>query len=153
MNIRNVYVRQHKRVYSLAMLYLQNVSDAEDTVQNIFMKYMEKEVTFNDESHEDAWFITVTRNYCKDQLRNFWKRKVDVGEIPERAMQETEEGELLEIVLTLPPKYKEVIYLYYYEEYSVREISNILGRNESTIQTQLAAARKKMKKLLEKEGK
>lgn len=151
--MREIYERQHKRVYRLAMLYLQNVSDAEDAVQNIFIKYMEKEIAFKDESHEEAWFITVTRNYCKDQLRNFWKRKVDFGEIPELTTQEPEEDKMLEKVLSLPAKYKEVIYLFYYEDYSVREISNLLGRNESTIQTQLATARKKLKKQLEQEVK
>jgi len=66
---------------------------------------------------------------------------------------EEKDGEVLEYIKKLPDKYREVIYLYYYEEYSVKEIANILERKESTIQTQLSAAREKLKKILMKEGK
>ena len=117
------------------------------------MKYIEKGIEFKDEEHEKAWFITVTKNYCKDQLKTYWNRQVDMGEIPETPMpEEEEEGELIEQIKKLPDKYQEVIYLYYYEEYSVKEMAQMLDRNESTIQTQLAAARKKLKKYIEKEG-
>ncbi|MEI3340247.1 MAG: sigma factor [Eubacterium sp.] len=82
MDIQTIYERQCSRVYRIAMLYLKNTSDAEDAVQNIFLKYMEKKPSFCDENHEKAWFITVTGNYCKDILRTFWRRKVDFVELP-----------------------------------------------------------------------
>ena len=153
MNLQELFERQHRRVYRIAMMMLNNASDAEDAVQNIFMKYIEKGIVFADEEHEKAWFITVTKNYCKDQLKAYWNRQVDMGEIPETPMpEEEEEGELIEQIKKLPDKYQEVIYLYYYEEYSVKEMAQMLERHESTIQTQLAAARKKLKKFIEKEG-
>ena len=96
----------------------------------------------------------MTRNYCKDQLKSIWHRQVDFGEIPEEASPETEEEEsLLPYIMKLKEKYREVIYLYYYEEYSVKEMAKILGRGESTLQTQLSAARGKLREMLEKEGK
>lgn len=151
MNLQDIYRRQNRRVYRIAMLYLRNPQDAEDTVQNIFLKYMEKGIAFESEEHENAWFVTVTRNYCKDVLRTFWKRKVDLKQIPENSSREEETSGLSELLLKLPAKYREVLYLYYYEEYSVREMSQILHRKESTLQTQLAAARKKLKLEMERE--
>ncbi len=153
MSLQELFERQHRRVYRIAMLMFNNVSDAEDAVQNVFLKYIEKGIEFADEEHENAWFITVTRNYCKDQLKTYWRRQVDMGEIPEIPIgEENENDRLLEYVKKLPEKYKEVIYLYYYEEYSVKEMARILERNESTIQTQLAAARGRLKKILEREA-
>ena len=149
MELKDIFERQHKRVYRIAMLMLNNVSDAEDAVQNVFLKYIEKGFSFEDIEHEKAWFITVTRNYCKDQLKNFWKRNVDMGDIPEQIQEEEQDNELLEHIMKLPDKYKEVIYLFYYEDYSIKEMSKILDRKESTIQTQLKTARDKLKKLIQ----
>jgi len=149
MELKEIFERQHKRVYRIAMLMLNNVTDAEDAVQNVFLKYIEKGSAFNDIEHENAWFITVTRNYCKDQLKNFWRRNVDMGDIPEQYSEEESDNGLLECIMKLPDKYKEVIYLFYYEEYSIKEISGILQRKESTIQTQLSAARAKLKKIIQ----
>ena len=123
MELKDIFERQHKRVYRIAMLMLNNVSDAEDAVQNVFLKYIEKGSSFEDIEHEKAWFITVTRNYCKDQLKNFWKRNVDMGDIPEQIQEEEQDNELLEHIMKLPDKYKEVIYLFYYEDYSIKEMS------------------------------
>jgi len=152
MDLKEVYERQNRRVYRLAMLYLKNIQDAEDAVQNIFLKFIEKEVVFENEVHETAWFIAVTKNYCKDVLKAFWRRKVDLGDIPEVSSSEEEGKALLMKIWKLSAKYREVLYLYYYEEYSIREMSVLLQRKESTIQTQLATARKKLKVEIEKEG-
>lgn len=84
MDIKAVYDRQHQRIYRLAMLYLKNPSDAEDGVHNVFLRYMERLPVFEGSGHEEGWFVTVTRNYCKDQLRTCWYRKVSLGDIPYR---------------------------------------------------------------------
>ena len=151
MNIQEVFHRQNARVYRLAMLYLKNPYDAEDAVQNIFLKFMDKDICFESPEHENAWFITVTKNYCKDTLKAFWRRNIDLGEIPEQSTKEIAQEELLDLVMQLPVKHKEVLYLYYYEEYSIKEMSSLLHRKESTIQTQLATARKKLKLVMESE--
>lgn len=151
-SMEELFTRQCRRVYRVAMIYLKNASDAEDAVQNVFLKYMEKDISFCDQDHENAWFITVTRNYCKDVLKSFWRKRVEIGELPELGAETKEESQLREQIMHLPVKYREVLYLYYYEEYSVREMAKILGRKESTLQTQLATARKKLRIELEKEG-
>jgi RNA polymerase sigma-70 factor (ECF subfamily) len=152
MNLQELFERQNMRVYRVAILYLKNAADAEDAVQNVFLKYIEKDITFASESHENAWFITVTRNYCKDVLKAFWRKRVELGEIPETRETDHEQSDLLSQIQTLPAKYREVLYFYYYEEYSIREMASILHRKESTIQTQLAAARKQLRTHLEREG-
>lgn len=154
MDLQGIFDRQHKRVYRIAMIMLKNEADAEDAVQNIFIKCYEKGMEFRDGDHESAWFITVTKNYCTDQLRSYWNKQVDIGDIPETPVEDgnqEDEGELIEHIMKLPDKYKEVIYLYYYEDYSVKEMSKLLDRKESTIQTQLSVAREKLKKILMKE--
>lgn len=152
---RQIYDRQLQRVYRLSLVYLKNVFDAEDAVQNIFLKVLEKQPVFQDEKHETAWFVTVTRNYCRDVLRSFWKRnRIALEAIEEMGFEQftTEDNMVFSTVMSLPSKYREVLYLYYYEEYSIREMSLLLKRKESTIQTQLAAGRKRMKVLLKKQG-
>ena len=152
MDVREIYDRQCERAYRIALLYLKNIYDAQDAVQNIFIKLLEKPQSFENASHEDAWFIVTTKNYCRDLLKSFWKRRVDLGDIPETAAQDGQTYDLMLQMLRLSAKYREVIYLYYYEEYSIKEMAKLLDRKESTIQTQLAAARKKLKLELEKEG-
>ena len=72
-----------------------------------------------------------------------------MGDIPEQIQEEEQDNELLEHIMKLPDKYKEVIYLFYYEDYSIKEMSKILDRKESTIQTQLKTARDKLKKVIQ----
>ena len=84
MDIKEVYDRQSRTIYHLAMTYLKNSADAEDAVQNIFVSYIKNKPEFKSLEHEKAWFIVATKNYCKNLLKNFWKTKVDMGDIPEK---------------------------------------------------------------------
>lgn len=152
MDIHEIYERQYARVYRIGMLYLKNASDAEDVVQSVFVKYIEKPMEFRDLEHEKAWFITVARNRCKDMLKNFWRNRVELGELPECRNQESEEIDLLPYIFQLAPKYREVLYLYYYEGYSTEDMAKLLRRNNSTVRTQMANARNKLKQILEQEG-
>lgn len=131
------------------MLYLfKNPVDAEDAVQSVFIKLIKSHLVFNDHEHEKAWLMVTTRNYCKDVLKNWWKtRRVALDSLPEVSSWNGNEssGKVLARLLSLPEKYKTVLYLYYFEEHSVKEISEMLGLKESTIQTQLARGRKLLK--------
>lgn len=151
MDVKSVYNRQFNRVYRIALMYLKNPHDAEDVTQTVFLRYIEKKIRFKDESHEKAWFITTTRNRCKDVLKAFWQQNVELGELPE---VDCERGEsvALNMLFELPPKYREVLYMYYYEGYRAREIAAFLNRNESTVQSQLAVGREKLRKMLIEEG-
>lgn len=152
---REFYDRQVKRVYRLAMVLMGNISDAEDVTQTVFLKAWEQKPDFRDSDHEIAWILTTTRNQCKDIHKSFYRRKrADLENAPEpQVTLETQmDSEIWEALQSLTEKYRMVLYLYYYEGYSVRELSVILGRRESTLQTQLATGRKQMKSLLESKG-
>lgn len=152
---REFYDRQVKRVYRLAMVLMGNISDAEDVTQTVFLKAWEKKSDFRDSDHEIAWILTTTRNQCKDIHKSFYRRKrTDLENAPEpQVTLETQmDSEIWEALQSLTEKYRMVLYLYYYEGYSVRELSVILGRRESTLQTQLATGRKQIKSLLESKG-
>ena len=142
--------------YSSALLraaysLLKNREDAEDAVQEAFLRYMERAPEFASREHEKAWLLRVTVNIGKNHLASAWSRKrAELHEdIP---ALEPEERELLELVLTLPAKYRAVIHLYYYEGYSLPEISQILRSPLSTVTTRLSRARKRLAALLKEDA-
>ena len=142
-----LYQRNINRVYKLCYIYLKNPVDAEDAVQSVFLKLLQSGVYFNDNEHEKAWFITTAKNHCKDILKSWWKRRrIDMETLPDTAVSERkQETEIMIKFLALPERYKIVLYLYYFEDYSVKEISVLLKRNESTIRSQLQRGREKLK--------
>lgn len=154
-NFEELYSRNADIVYRICFLRLKSAEDAEDAAQNIFLRYLKKPREFSDNEHEKAWFITSARNYCKDFFRFGGRlRRVDMESLPEQACEPAaEESELLEKLMSLPEKYREILYLYYYEDYPAKEIANLLGRNESTVRTQLSKGRERLKKLLQNERK
>ncbi|MCM1106878.1 MAG: sigma-70 family RNA polymerase sigma factor [Blautia sp.] len=151
---RAMYDRQMPQVYRLALMLLGNAADAEDIAQQVFAKAWEKRPRFRDAGHENAWFITVTRNQSRDLLKSSYRRRrtalSDVPE-PQMAFSSREEDALWLALQELPDKYRILVYLHYYGGYSLRELSHLLHRRESTLQTQLAEARKRLRDILEKE--
>ena len=143
--------RYSDTVRRLCMIYLKNHADTEDIFQTVFLKYVLSSVSFESDEHEKAWFIRVTVNACKDLLKNFFRsRTVSLEEIMDQPAALPEDNrEILEAVLSLPLKYKEVVYLHYYEEYTAPEISRILNKNVNTIYTLLTRSRQM---LMEKLG-
>ena len=140
-----MYGRNFSTVYKVALLYLGNRQDAEDIVQEVFVKYIDKAPEFNGFGHERAWFITVTKNFCINQKKSFWNsRREELKEeiIPSYAENYEEQLEVLEELKRLKGKYRVVIYLYYYEGFTAREIAQMMAKKESTIQTWLARGRK-----------
>jgi len=141
------YERHWKYVYRLCFTYMKSASDAEDCAEDVFVKVLTGEITFNDEVHERKWLTVAAINLCKDRLKG-WKRKavVPIDDEPELAAPEQEDrSDVLEAVQSLPVKYKDVIWLYYYEGYQTDEIAEILGRPPSTIRNQMRDARKLLK--------
>lgn len=143
--------RYSDTVRRLCMIYLKNHADTEDIFQTVFLKYVLSSVSFESDEHEKAWFIRVTVNACKDLLKSFFRsRTVSLEEIMDQPAALPEDNrEILEAVLSLPLKYKEVVYLHYYEEYTAPEISRILNKNVNTIYTLLTRSRQM---LMEKLG-
>jgi len=134
------------RVYRIAFSRLKNQSDAEDIVQEVFMKYIANQEMFHDEEHRKAWLIRVTINCTNSLLRSSWfKRTTELTEDIPTYMEES--SDLISYVLKLPEKYRTVIHLFYYEELSVKEIANALGIKESLVKTRLHRARTALKEL------
>ena len=138
-------------VRRICMVHLKNESDTEDIFQTVFMKYVLHTAPFESKDHEKAWIIRVTINACKDFLKNVFRRRtVPLDQLIEKPQDMPEDhSDLLEAVLDLPKKYKDVIYLYYYEGYSAAEISSILKKNVNTVYTLLTRARQILKSRLE----
>lgn len=141
-------------VWRVCLYHLKNRADTEDVFQNVFLKYMLHEEAFYNHEHEKAWILRVSINACKDYLKSFFRRNVIslevLGEIESEIPEE--HREVLEAVLSLPKKYKDTIYLYYYEGYPVAEIGKILGKKENTIYSLLSRGRELLKKELGGEG-
>lgn len=132
----------------LAFTYVKNISDAEDIVQDIFVSLMKRGKGFDNEEHEKAWLIRVTINKCKNHLKSSWNRlKVPLEE--NIGYQQEEQSEVLSVVLDLPDKYRTVIHLYYYENYSINEIAELMMRRPATIGTWLSRGRNLLKSKLE----
>lgn len=134
----------------LSYSYMKNIHDSEDVVQEVFVKLLKNIDNFTSEDHKRYWLVCVTRNVCKNKLKSSWfKRRVDIVEMP--YYDEYEDNSVLNEVMKLPVKYREIIHLYYYENYSTVEIASILHKKESTIRSLLSRGRKMLKKVL-KEG-
>lgn len=138
-------------VRRLCLIHLQNSADTEDIFQTVFLKYVLRSMPFESEEHEKAWLIRVTINACRDLRRSFFKSRTvsldDLVEIPAPMTQS--HREVLEAVLSLPRKYKDVVYLHYYEGYTAAEIGEILGKNVNTIYTLMTRSKKLLKEKLE----
>ena len=136
-------------VRRLCMLHLKNEADTQDIFQTVFLKYLLHTADFESREHEKAWFIRVTINACRDVLKSVFRRRtVSLEEVRDLPAPEGEGGEVLRAVLSLPRKYREVVYLHYYEGYTAPEIGDILGRNVNTVYTDLTRAREKLRSML-----
>ena len=138
----------------LCMIHLKNYADTEDIFQTVFLKYVLSSVSFESKEHEKAWFIRVTINACKDLLKSFFRsRTVSLDEIMEQPSEiSTDDREVLEAVLSLPQKYKDVVYLHYYEDYTAPQISRILGKNVNTIYTLITRSKRLLREKLGGDG-
>lgn len=141
-------------VRRLCMVHLKNYADTEDIFQSVFLKYVLSSVSFESEEHEKAWLIRITINACKDHLKSFFcSRTVPLDELIEQpASLPPDHREVLEAVLSLPARYRDVVYLHYYEDYTAPQISRILGKNVNTVYTLLTRSKKLLKEKLGGDG-
>ena len=133
-------------VFRLAYSYLGNRTDAEDVCQSVFLKLAEGKTTLLP-GREKAWLLTCAANLCKSQLRSFWRR--NVGELDESVpFRDESDQEVWDAVMALPPKYRAVVHLYYWEGYGQGEIGEILHISRTAVQTRMSRARDMLKKEL-----
>ena len=149
-DLMNMY---KNNVYAVAFSICKNASDAEDVVQDTFLQYYMTHKNFDNEQHIRAWLLRVAINKAKNIQSSFWRRNgMPLDDFIETLSFETPETkELFEEVMKLPEKYRVVVHLFYYEDYSIKEIAKILRTTESNIKVRLSRGRVKLKDAL-KEG-
>lgn len=144
--LAELFRRYGDDVFRLAYSYLGNRPDGEDVCQSVFLRLAEGKADLLP-GKEKAWLLTCAANACKSQLRSFWRR--NVGELDESLPSQSEaDREVWDAVMGLPPKYRVVVHLYYYEGYDQGEIGSILHISRTAVQTRMARARAMLKKEL-----
>ncbi|WP_240794287.1 sigma-70 family RNA polymerase sigma factor [Bacillus sp. BHET2] len=155
--IEDVVDQYGEDVWKLVFSYVRHEQAADDLTQEIFIKIYKKIDTFAGHSTLRTWIWRVAINHCKDYLNSWYKRQVFTEEdrhfqmmssgssVEGDVIQRDEDRELEEVVLRLPMKYREIIYLYYYEESTIREVSFLLGVKENTVKTRLRKAKQLVK--------
>lgn len=147
-------------LYKLAFFQLKNFQDAEDVVQETFYQYIRTAPVFESREHEKAWFMKVTLNGCRKLFRCAWYRHRDTLPLSETAGENSIEKdylakerrqELLNAVFSLPLRYREILHLFYFEDFSVKQIVEVTGRKESTVTSQLTRGRELLRKKLKEE--
>ena len=147
-----IYERRFSMIYRVCYSYMRNTADTEDMVADVFEKLLRSKVVFNDLEHEKAWLLRTAINRCKDVLKGWWRSRANLNKHENiEAVNPSGENEIMKIILDLPERYKDVIYLYYYEGYSTAEVAQILKKPQSTVRNYMSEARKLLKGVLENE--
>lgn len=146
-----LYQKYGETVFRICLIHLKNQQDAYDATQETFLKLMQSEKPFENDNHAKAWLITVASNICKNMLKSFWhKYRVHNDALllfaEGDACENTEYTEVMEAVFNLPEKYKDLVYLHYYEGYSIEEIAKVTGKKPSTLRSRLSKAKTLLRK-------
>lgn len=157
----NEYILSYRStVYRLAYSYLKNREDAEDISQEAFLRLYRTEQSFGSGENVKAWLIRVTVNLCKNLLKSSWHKNrfglaseelPQSGRSAEQLQAPPEVNEVGECIRRLKPEYSGVLYLYYYEGYSVKEIAGICGISSVAVRTRLSRGRNQLREMLLKE--
>lgn len=147
-------VNEHKdTVFRVAFSYMKNREDADDITQTVFLKLYRNNPEFENGTHLHNWLIRVTVNECKSIFRAPWRRIENIEDYANQlAMPSPKHSELFATVMDMPEKYRTILYLFYYEEYSTDEIAALLGIPAATVRTRLARGRKKLREILGEEN-
>ncbi|HBA96486.1 MAG TPA: RNA polymerase subunit sigma-24 [Lachnospiraceae bacterium] len=154
--IENILEEYGNTIYRAAYIQLKSRDKADDIYQEVCIKLLHLKSRIDSKEHLKAWLLKATIDCCKDYWKSAWYRKVTIdnkaaaGQIEEK--EEQTSGCLTEYMQQLPGKYSAVLHLFYYEEYSIKEIAQLLHAKENTIASRLQRGRNKLKKILEKGG-
>ena len=143
--ITEIYNRHVDAVYRICYSFMKNKTDAEDMVQETFLRLLSSDKTFENERHERAWLIVTASNLCKDNLKKWWRRTEPIDDYSDTlAAPAGRDNSIVEAILKLPSKYKDVVYLFYYEGYTAEEIAKRMGCSQATIRSRLMRARNRL---------
>lgn len=151
--VQELIERYQHNIYGIAFNVCKNAEDAEDVVQDTFIQYHTTKKEFENEQHIRAWLIRVAINKAKNMNRTFWRQnKMSLQDYMETLVFETPESEeLFETVMKLPEKYRIIIHLFYYEDYTTQEIADILKISLSNVKVRLSRGRTLLKQVLQEE--
>lgn len=144
-------------VFRVAFMELRSHADAEDVIQEVFIRLIRYNPEFEGAEHEKAWLIRTTINLCKDFLKSKWNQStvsmdaISGEELKFFKVPYVQQDDMVQNLFELPEKYRRALYLFYYEDYSIKEISDVLGIPEGTVKTKLKRGREELKKILSKE--
>lgn len=142
-------IREHAdMIYRIALQNLKNPDDASDIFQEVCISLLTKNAPLYDDVHIKNWLIRVTINKCKNFRKSVWNTRTEPL-TPDFNGQGKDDVSALELIFSLPINYRNVVYLYYFEQYTVPEIAKILDKSKNTVNSQLQRARKKLRNILE----
>ena len=147
-NVREALDEYGDMLYRICLVMLRNTADAEDAVEETFIKYMLSSPQFNDDEHEKAWLITVAANKCRDMLRSRKRHITERDDILRNYSIDRESTGVLEALMEVPEKYRIVLTLHYIEGYKVDEIAEMIGKTSSAVKMRLAKGRELLKEKL-----
>lgn len=147
--IIEIYNRHVDTVYRVCFSFMKNRPEAEDMVQETFLRLITSGNSFENERHEKAWLIVTASNLCRDSLKKWWRRNENIEDYSSSLIEMTHaDNEVLDAILTLPNDYKCVVYMYYYEGYTTPEIADFLHCPQATVRSRLSRARKQLSFML-----
>lgn len=154
--LEQIFRDYYQLIYRVAFSQVKNHADAEDITQEVFLKIIRHDMRYQSMEHERAWIVRVTINLCRDLLKSKWHRtSVSMEDVSEAQRGSCEnfteiQDDMMWAVLQLPEKYRNCLYLFYYEDYSIKEIAQSLEMPENTVKTNLKRGRQALKEFLEK---
>ena len=154
--LEQIFRDYYQLIYRVAFSQVKNHADAEDITQEVFLKIIRHDMRYQSMEHERAWIVRVTINLWRDLLNSKWhKTSVSMDEVSEAQRGSCEnfteiQDDMMWAVLQLPEKYRNCLYLFYYEDYSIKEIAQSLEMPENTVKTNLKRGRQALKEFLEK---
>lgn len=145
------YDKYADMLYRIAFIYTGSCQESEDIVQEVFIKFLNKQLSFKDSNHEKAWLIRVIANQSKDYLKSSRHSNMPLNDeiIWGKNCDDDKRLDVQAAILSLDDKYKTIIYLYYYEDCSVNEIASVLRLSKSAVKMRLSRAREQLKSVLE----
>ncbi len=148
--LEELVLKYENTLFRAALAILGDPHEAQDAVQDAYVKYLEKQPQFRDGEHAKAWLLKVTANGCKSRLR---ARKRHPAEelLDTYPAPDQDSREVVEAILSLPANQRAAIHLHYYEGYSTGEIAQILGQRPGTVRSHLSRAREGLRKYLKGE--
>lgn len=148
----DMYEKHAKSVYGISLMYLKSKEDAEEAVTETFIRVMTAKASFENEYHERAYILKCAANVCKNLLKSSWHKNVVCNDDVLMYITAPEDKSIMEEILSLPPKYRAVIYMHYYEGYKAQEIADIMHVSLSAVLSRLSRGRKKLKDILTEGG-